>query len=145
MRAAAIMMHALQANLLQQWSGPPLLLVRPKVSQVGWFRFDVAAELIEAGYNATVEALADLDRCVASKSGIFPRSVVQLAVDQSLCNGCRLCVAAAPTAMTMNAEGKAVPRADVVDWSPADGEFIRHCPTGALTATKLRLVLEKAG
>jgi NTE family protein len=143
MRAATIMMHALQANQLEHWKGPPLLLVRPKVTQFGWFNFDAGQELVEAGYEAAVEALAHLDRCAASKSGIFPRTVVQLAVDQSRCTGCGLCAAAAPSTMLMTRDGTAAPRSDVVEWSPADGEFIRHCPTGALSATRLETALEK--
>jgi NTE family protein len=145
MRAATVMMHALQANLLAQWSGPPMILIRPKVAEFGWFRFDVTAQLIQLGYEAASVALADLDKCLASRAGrIYPRRLMQLAVDQADCNGCRMCAAAAPGAMTMDAQGKAVPRSAVVDWSPADGEFVRHCPTGALKATPIRAVLEKA-
>ena len=36
--------------------------------------------------------------------------------------------------MEMDGKGKAVPRMPVVDWSPADGDFVHHCPTYAIHA-----------
>jgi hypothetical protein len=36
--------------------------------------------------------------------------------------------------MAMDETGKAVARVPVVDWSPADGDFVHHCPTYAITA-----------
>ena len=145
MRAATVMMHALQANLLAQWSGPPMILIRPQVAEFGWFRFDVTAQLIDLGYAAASEALADFDTCLASPAGlIYPRRLVQLAVDRAKCNGCGLCAATAPRVMALDLQGKAFARQEVVDWSPADGEFIRHCPTGALDAKAMEPALEKA-
>lgn len=143
MRAATVMMHALQGTPLTHWDGPPMLLVRPRVSDFGWFRFGVTAELIDLGYKAMVEVLADFEACTRSARGVFPRRVVQLSVDQAKCNGCGLCVAGAPDLMVLDQHGKAYPRRRVVDWSPADGEFVRHCPTGALDARRM-LPLEAA-
>jgi NTE family protein len=143
MRAATVMMHALQGNPLAQWDGPPMLLVRPRVSQFGWLRFGVTDQLIDLGYRATVEALADFDICARSARGVFPRRVMQVAVDQAKCNGCGLCVAGDPDLMTLDVHGKAHPRRPVVDWSPADGEFVRHCPTGAIHVQRI-LPLEAA-
>jgi hypothetical protein len=36
--------------------------------------------------------------------------------------------------MEMDSAGKAVPRIPIVDWSPADGDFVHHCPTYAISA-----------
>jgi len=46
MRAASVMMHALQEISLASWSGPPILLVRPRVSHVPWFSFGHTEELL---------------------------------------------------------------------------------------------------
>lgn len=144
MRAATVMMHALQGAPLSTWSGPPMVLVRPRVSHLGWFEFDRADLLIEAGYRATVEALESFDGCLRATGGVFPRRMLQLAVDQSRCNGCGLCVAHAPDLMALDRHGKAYVRRPVVDWSPADGEFVRHCPTGAIDVRRLEPPLEAA-
>ena len=137
MRAATTMMHALQLHPLETWSGPPMILIRPRVSHIGWFSFRHADELIEAGYKAAVEALKDFDACVNSESGIFPRRQVAISVDREKCIGCTLCVALAPRVMAMDETGKAVARVPVVDWSPADGDFVHHCPTYAIHAAPL--------
>jgi hypothetical protein len=36
--------------------------------------------------------------------------------------------------MEMDETGKARPRMPIVDWSPADGDFVHHCPTYAINA-----------
>jgi len=57
------------------------------------------------------------------------------------CIGCGLCVALAPQHMGLDSSGKAFPRTRVVEWSPADGDFVHHCPTEAIAVRKLeRLV-----
>lgn len=134
MRAATTMMHALQLSPLERWAGPPMILVRPRVSHIGWFSFTQTDELIEAGYRAAMEALVHLDDCLAAESGVYPRRATKISVDRAKCIGCTLCVAMAPNVMTMDETGKAVPRIPVVDWSPADGDFIHHCPTYAINA-----------
>jgi Predicted esterase of the alpha-beta hydrolase superfamily len=134
MRAATVMMHALQLSPLDHWSGPPMILIRPRVSQIGWFSFSHTEELINAGYRAAMEALEHLDSCLSAESGIFPRHATRLAVDRAKCIGCTICVALAPQIMEMDDTGKARPRMPVVDWSPADGDFVHHCPTYAITA-----------
>jgi NTE family protein len=134
MRAATTMMHALQLHPLEKWSGPPMVLIRPRVSHIPWFSFSRADELIDAGYKAAIEALRDFDACVNSETGIFPRRQVQLSVDREKCIGCTLCVALAPDVMMMDATGKAVPKTPEADWSPADGDFVHHCPTYAISA-----------
>ena len=134
MRAATTMMHALQLKPLEIWSKPPMILIRPRVSHIGWFSFTRADELIEAGYQAAIDALRDFEACVAADTGIFPRRRVQLSVDRDKCIGCTLCVALAPDLMVMDETGKAVPKIAEVDWSPADGDFVHHCPTYAINA-----------
>ena len=60
MRAASVMMHALQLNPLATWSGPPMLLIRPRVGHRDWFEFSHAEEMIQAGYDGTMSALDEL-------------------------------------------------------------------------------------
>jgi NTE family protein len=139
-----VMTQALQAAPLSAWSGPPMMLIRPRVSEFGWFRFEASDEMIQRGYDAAKESLAYLEQVIGARSGIFPRRQVQLAVDQSRCNGCGLCVAQAPETMALDLQGKAFPRSEVLDWSPADGGFVRHCPTGALSASPVKEELDKA-
>ena len=142
MRAATIMMHALQQPPLENWQGPPMILIRPRVSHVGWFSFAHTEELIAEGYRCAKDALACLDVCLASPGGIFPRRTVKLTVDRSRCNGCGICAALAPHAMGMDGDGRAFARAEIVDWSPADGDFVRHCPTHAIEARRVLPVAE---
>lgn len=134
MRAATTMMHALQLSPLEHWQGPPMILIRPRVSHIGWFSFSHAEELIDAGYRAAMEALEHFDVCCAAETGIFPRRAMHVSVDRAKCIGCTICVALAPQVMEMDDAGKAVPRMPTVDWSPADGDFVHHCPTYAISA-----------
>jgi NTE family protein len=135
MRAATTMMHALQLAPLESWNGPPMTLIRPRVQHVGWFSFAHADELMDAGYRAAKEALADFDKCLTAESGIFPRRTMHIAVNRAKCIGCTLCAAQAPEIMAMNRAGKAYPLTPEVQWSPADGEFVQHCPTYAIDVT----------
>ena len=50
MRAATIMMHFLQEEPLKHWNGPPMILMRPRISHLGWFNFGETHELISEGY-----------------------------------------------------------------------------------------------
>jgi Predicted esterase of the alpha-beta hydrolase superfamily len=61
MRAASVMMHALQLNPLATWTGPPMLLIRPRVGHRDWFEFSHAQEMIQAGYDGTMSALDELE------------------------------------------------------------------------------------
>jgi len=137
MRAATTMMHALQLDPLERWSGPPMILIRPRVSHIGWFSFAHADELMEAGYRAAMDALEHLDACIAAEEGIFPRRQMRVSVDREKCIGCTLCVALAPQMMAMDETRKAVARLPIVEWSPADGDFVHHCPTYAINAEPL--------
>jgi NTE family protein len=134
MRAATIMMHALQQMPLSQWSGPPMILIRPRIGHVGWFSFADTPGLIREGYRAAHEALTHFDEAAIADGGVFPRRRVAIRVDRDRCTGCAICVNLAPELMALDAEGKAVARRPFADWSPADGEFVSQCPTGALSA-----------
>ncbi len=135
MRAATIMMHTLQSRVLERWQGPPMLLVRPRVSHISWFAFHHTAELLRAGYDAMREALDDLDELLGARGGVFPRRRITLSVDDAACIGCGLCVAQAPHLMALGRNGKAFPTTPLLEWSPADGAFVRQCPVSAIHVT----------
>ena len=137
MRAANTMMHALQLAPFGGWTRPPMILIRPKVSHIGWFSFSNADELVEAGYVAAKEACKHYEECIAWGIGVFPRRAIQINVDREKCIGCTLCTALAPDVMAMDSQQKAYPLTPVVEWSPADGDFVHHCPTLAITATRI--------
>jgi len=137
MRAATIMMHALQEQELTEWKGPPMLLVRPPVSHHHWFSFTNTAQLIDAGYKAASHALDQLGDSLRRGKGIYPRSMVKLSVDPEKCIGCGICVALAPEVMEMRRDGKAHATRAALQWSPADGDFVQECPTEAITVRSL--------
>jgi NTE family protein len=137
MRAATTMMHALQLAPLEHWAGPPMILIRPKVTHIGWFNFSHADEVIDAGYRAAIEALEDFDKCFDADTGIFPLRPMRVTVNRDKCIGCTLCAALAPQVMAMDEFGKAYPWTPDVEWSPADGDFVQHCPTYAIEVTPL--------
>lgn len=139
MRAATTMMHALQLAPFATWIRPPMILIRPKVNHIGWFSFSNTDDLIEAGYTAAKEACKHYEECIAWGIGVFPRRPMQITVDRQKCIGCTLCAALAPEVMAMDAKQKAYPLTPVVEWSPADGDFVHHCPTLAISATRLDL------
>jgi NTE family protein len=137
MRAATTMMHALQLAPFATWTRPPMILIRPKVNHIGWFSFSNTDELLEAGYTAAMEACKHYEECITWGIGVFPRRAMQITVNRQKCIGCTLCVALAPDLMAMDATRKAYPVAPVVEWSPADGDFVHHCPTLAISATRM--------
>jgi NTE family protein len=144
MRSATTMMHALQSFPLMQWSGPPMLLVRPKVGR-DWLSFASSSQNIREGYRAAARALEHFEAYLEQPGGIFPRKRVELAVSKEKCIGCGLCAAIAPTYFGMESSGKAFARTKVVEWSAADGEFVHHCPTMAIEATRIDLVTPPQG
>jgi NTE family protein len=139
MRAAMTMMHSLQQFPLEQWSGPPMLLIRPKVGP-NWLSFTHSAEHIREGYRAAKRALERFDTYAEQPGGIFPRKRVALEVVRDRCIGCGLCAAIAPTYMGLDSSGKAFARTTVVEWSAADGDFIHQCPTNAIEANRMDFV-----
>lgn len=134
MRAATMMMHALQQYPLERWHGPPMVLVRPKVDDANWLSFTDTSANIEAGYRAAMIALERFDSYWDKPGCVFPRRRVQIDVDRDLCTGCGTCVALAPAIMVMDATNKASARTHIVEWSPADGGFVHECPTNAIKA-----------
>ncbi|HJQ20002.1 MAG TPA: patatin-like phospholipase family protein [Gemmatimonadaceae bacterium] len=139
MRAATTMMHALQGFPLAAWSGPPMLLIRPKVGQE-WLSFSNSVQHIREGYRAAAKALEHFDTYMEQPGGIFPRKRVELNVIREKCIGCGLCAALAPTYFGLDSTGKAFARTKVVEWSAADGDFVCHCPTLAIEANRIDLV-----
>ena len=144
MRAATTMMHALQLAPFAAWDKPPMILIRPKVSHIGWFSFSHTDEIIEAGYTAAMEALSTFDSCLEG-SGVYPRREMEIVVDPNKCIGCELCVALAPRLMAMDGRRKAYPVMPIVEWSPADGDFVHHCPTYAIEVTRLETRTKRGG
>jgi NTE family protein len=145
MRAATTMMHALQQFPLTHWNGPPMVLVRPRCGE-DWLSFANIPSTIEEGYRAARKALEDIDAFYDQPGGVYPRRRFELSVDVEKCIGCGLCVSLAPTLMGLDSRGKAYPCTRTVDWSPADGDFVRQCPTAAIGTRKIeRIVPLKAG
>jgi ferredoxin len=99
------------------------------------FSFSHTLELIEEGYRSTIDTFGELPtRFPAGAEGIFPRRDVVVAVDPKRCVGCGACVMWAPEVFRMNADGKAEVTAPDQRWSPIDGQYVRHCPTWAISA-----------
>lgn len=144
-RAATTMMHALQLAPFATWTRPPMILIRPKVNHIGWFSFSHTEELLEAGYTATMDACKHYEECITWGIGVFPRRAMQIAVDREKCIGCTLCTALAPDLMAMDEKQKAYPLVPIVEWSPADGDFLHHCPTLAISATRLDMSSGREG
>jgi NTE family protein len=132
MRAATMMMHEMQQATLDRWSGPPMLLVRPKVSHIGWFSFSHIEQLLEVGYESTKEALKHLMEAMAAPGGIFPRMEMTIQVDRERCTGCGLCAAHHPSLMALDPLRRAYPLEQVHTFSPADAAFARCCPVEAI-------------
>lgn len=135
-RAAATMMHALQQYPLERWSSPPMILIRPKVGH-DWLSFDGTPANISAGYLAAKKALEHVDTYLEQPGGIYPRRRVEIGVDTARCIGCGICAALAPRVMGLDSAGKAFARTRAAEWSPADGDFVHHCPTGAIEVRRL--------
>jgi NTE family protein len=144
-RAATTMMHALQLAPFATWTRPPMILIRPKVNHIGWFSFTHTDELLDAGYRAAMDACKHFEECIAWGLGVFPRRAMQITVDRQKCIGCTICTALAPDVMAMDAQQKAYPLTPVVEWSPADGDFLHHCPTFAIEATRLDMSSGREG
>ncbi len=65
-RASEIVFHQMMENRLAAWTGPPMLLVQPRVEHVPMLSFDHNRELIEEGYRATCAAIDQAgDQCAA--------------------------------------------------------------------------------
>lgn len=135
MRAATMMMHEMQQATLDTWSGPPMLLVRPKVSHISWFSFTHTEQLLEVGYETTRQSLRHLLDALAAPGGIFPRQEMEVSVDRDRCTGCGLCAAHYPALMAMDAQQRARPLETIHNFSPADVAFTRCCPVEAIAVS----------
>ena len=111
-----------------------MVLIRPKLGHIPWLSFSHTSEVIEQGYLSAKAALQHLDHMLNAAGGVYPQRKVHLYVDPDKCIRCGLCIGMAPALMGWGADGKAVARESELIWSPADGEFVRHCPTKAIIA-----------
>ena len=133
MRAASTMMRALQQFPLSRWSGPPMVLIRPRCAG-DWLGFTDTESTIDEGYRAAKSALLRFESFAEQDGGVFPRRHVEIEVARDRCTGCGLCAALAPGVMGLDADGKAFARTRTLDWSPADGDFVQSCPANAIVA-----------
>ena len=137
MRAATMMMHALQQFPLERWHGPPMVLIRPRVDDANWLSFTDTAANIAEGYRSATRALERFESYWDHPNCVYPRRRVQIEVNRELCTGCGTCVSLAPALMGMDGSGKAYARTHIVEWSPAEGGFVHECPTSAISATNI--------
>src|SRR5439155_1335834 len=135
-RAAEIAMQTILELRLREWTTPPIYYIHPRVEHISAFDFDHLREVVEEGYRATVAALDQPEEWPGSSdTGVHPRRPVSVRVQRERCIGCGACLVQAPPGMfVLDAEGKAVVTRPDQEWSPIDGEFIRHCPTYAISA-----------
>ncbi len=135
-RATEIAMQSLLEQRLRDWTTPPIYYVHPRVEHISAFSFDHLRELVEEGYRSTVAALErPAEWPGPGDAGMYPRRAVTVRVQRERCIGCGACLVQAPPGMfVLDAQGKAVVTRPDQEWSPIDGEFIRHCPTYAISA-----------
>jgi NTE family protein len=137
MRSASTMMHALQQYPLENWNGPPMILIRPRCD-ADWLSFAHTERSIAEGRHAAETALTGIEAYLEQEGGVYPRRHVELEVARDRCIGCGLCVSMEPGIMGLESSGKAFARTKIVEWSPADGDFVGACPTNAIIATTIR-------
>ncbi len=139
-RSSEIVFQQMLEARLAHWTRPAMLLVQPRVEHVPMFSFAHTRELLDEGYRATAAALDQAEHAVRrAGGGIFPRRRVELRVDRERCIGCGLCTVLAPAGtFRMDEAGKAVPPAQPQTWTPVSGDYLRHCPTYAISARLAR-------
>lgn len=93
--------------------------------------------MVQAGYDGTMTALDELVDGPLSRNVIYPRRRIRIAVNKEKCVGCGVCTALAPRIMKLDSHRKAYAAPAEHEWSPADGEFVGHCPTQAITIESL--------
>jgi len=113
----------------------PIYYIHPRVEHISAFDFDHLREVVEEGYRATIAALDRPAEWPGQATSASTRAVRHRRVQRERCIGCGACLVQAPPGMfVLDAQGKAVVTRPDQDWSPIDGEFIRHCPTYAISA-----------
>jgi NTE family protein len=134
-RGLEIVMQTMVQTRLEEWAGPPLVLVHPRVEHVSMFAFDRNRELIEEGERATAAMLDSVAGVLdGNGTGIYPQRRVAVRVDRERCIGCGSCVMRAPGVFHLDPAGKAEVTEEIQTWSPLDGEYVRQCPTYAISA-----------
>ena len=135
-RSIEIAMLTMLEQRLRDWTTPPLFYIHPRVEHIGLFAFDRLREVVDEGYRATIAALdRPQDWPARGASGVWPRRRVTVRVERNRCIGCGACLIQAPPGMfVLDPDGKAVVTQPSQEWAPADGGFIRHCPTYAISA-----------
>ncbi len=138
-RASEIVFQQAMERHLGTWTGPPMLLVQPRVEHIPMFSFHHTREMITEGRRAaalSIDLAGELVR--HADGGIHPQRRMRLNVLRERCIGCGACVSLAPPGtFRLDEDRKAVPTAEPVSWSPIDGAYLRHCPTYAITAQPL--------
>jgi ferredoxin len=135
MRGLEIVMQSLTSRSLATWTEPPLVLIRPEVDTIPMFAFDHTDELLTEGYRSASLVLDQLaSNGTLAGGGVYPRTPMEIQVDQQRCIGCGICVAMAPKVFTLNRAGKAQVIAPRQTWSPVDGAYVLSCPTYAISA-----------
>lgn len=133
-RGLEIVMQTQIEGQLRDWSGPPLVLVQPRVEHISMFEFDKTPELIEAGYRATSQTLDQLDgRLHMIGRGMHPTRRLRVLVDDNRCVGCGTCVVQAPKVFRLDTRGKAEVVTPIQTWSPLQGAYAVNCPTDAIS------------
>ncbi len=135
-RATEIAMQSLLELRLLAWDTPPIYYMHPRVEHISPFSFDHLRELVEEGYRATIAALDRPDEWPEpGYAGVHPKRRVTVRVQRERCIGCGACLVQAPPGMfVLDAQRKAIVTRPDQEWSPIDGEYIRHCPTYAISA-----------
>ncbi|HJS44103.1 MAG TPA: patatin-like phospholipase family protein [Gemmatimonadales bacterium] len=135
-RATEILMHSLLEHRVRTWTTPPVYYIQPRVEHVTMFSFDHLREEVEEGYRATSTALDRLEEWPQLHDvGIYPKRRVTVRVERERCIGCGTCLVHGPHGMfVLDADRKAVVTQPDQEWSPMDGDYIRHCPTYAIIA-----------
>lgn len=132
-RGLEIVMNTLAEYVLQDWSDPPVVLIRPRVERISMFAFNRTPYLIAEGFRASSAALDDLPTDLTTlPPGLHPQREVRLSIDPERCIGCGICYARAPHIFTRDVSGKALVKAPMQWWSPVGDQVVRACPTEAI-------------
>ncbi|MEZ4586423.1 MAG: patatin-like phospholipase family protein [Gemmatimonadales bacterium] len=133
-RGLEIVMHTMAEELLDEWSEPPVALVRPHVERISMFAFNRTPYLIAEGFratNATLDCLpTDLTRLPA---GIHPQREVEVRVDRERCTGCGVCYTRDPRIFAKGDDGKAIVRSPSQWWSPLGDRMAAWCHARAIS------------